>query len=468
MKHKKIGVFAKDMALKNFIFQVNNLKNREYDLNQVIEEFNSNWELSQKKKESENSLDLSSLESPLQQSIINQQYRSLPLTLDIPEKEFFTFLENEFYKSIHHDLLNKKHLLNLNDTMEVSYKSFGLECVSLSKLLDELNLLKKEKELLINLPQKDEKGFFVDKFLESFLRYKKKKLTLHPIPMHFFISKIIQPLFVRLSSKKDFSRIYSILVKIQTMMVRDGLHVGKHSKSLILPQKPKESINSSQILKSSKSEKSETSLMTFRKWIDSLEADPLGGSLSSKEFWIMAMTKIFNTNGKTVSTSDSSLLEKSLISANSMKKFHNKSDVDKSLSFFERIKKGGKKLMKLHPEDPSPAPQQSFSIEIESSDIKSVSKESNSEINKEIVKEMIMRNLLSCKPFMSSPKDFKEVVDFLDVKLVDFEVNKMWDSLDVATYFDSEVQKLTLICFEKQDLKSLKISNLLKQISIFD
>ena len=251
-------------------------------------------------------------------------------------------------------------------------------------------------------------------------------------------------------------------------MVRDGLHVGKHSKSLILPQKPKESINSSQILKSSKSEKSETSLMTFRKWIDSLEADPLGGSLSSKEFWIMAMTKIFNTNGKTVSTSDSSLLEKSLISANSMKKFHNKSDVDKSLSFFERIKKGGKKLMKLHPEDPSPAPQQSFSIEIESSDIKSVSKESNSEINKEIVKEMIMRNLLSCKPFMSSPKDFKEVVDFLDVKLVDFEVNKMWDSLDVATYFDSEVQKLTLICFEKQDLKSLKISNLLKQISIFD
>ena len=469
-KSKKIGVFAKDMALKNFIFQVNNLKNREYDLNQVIADFNSNWELQQKKRESmKTSEDLSTLEGPIQHNIISRQYKSLPLQLDIPELEFFSFLENEFYKSIHHDLLNKKHAVEGNHSQVISYKSFGRECVSLSKLLDEIKLTRQEKACLANLPQKDRQGYFIDKFLESFIRYKKSNFVLHSVPTGFFIENIIQPLFAELASKRKFQRIFNILSKVQTIIVRDVQVIDKISQSMVLTPGPKDPLGKTSQQARSVDEKEKK--VHFRKWLDSRDERMLTESLGSKLFWFHAFTQIFSTCSKSVSTDDSSLLEKSLISGNSMKKFHTDSDVGKNLSFFERIKKGGQKLMSLHGEKPKgnvSELKESVSIEAESPGMRSFSKDSVSEISQELVTELVIRNLLSCKPFVKSNEDFLEIVDFLDEKLAGLEVRSMWESLDIATYYETEVAKLTLICFRKRDLKSLRLSRLLKQISIFD
>jgi hypothetical protein len=468
-KSKKIGIFSKDIAMKNFIYQVNNLKNREYDLNQIIDEFNKGWD---KKENPDQSLDLSKLDGPVQQHIISQQYRSLPLSLNIPEIEFFTFLETEFYKSIHHNLLSEKHYIEGNNRQMVSYSSFGRECVYLSKLLDELALDKKEKIVLINLAKKDEKGFFVDKFLESFLRYKKFNFKLHALPMYFFISKIIQPLFIRLSEQKKYTRIYNILLKIQTIKVRKSIQISGKSKSMIISNSKANSLQSSQIISGSKSEELNSNFLNFRQWMSSLDQDILKGSLNSKEFWILALSKIFNNYSNHSSTIDSSLLEKSLISATSLKTFHTEADTNKNLSFFERIKKSGQKLMKLHPEEEDENSmnkfQESQSIEAKSNEMKSLSKDSVSEINREIIKEMIIRNLLSCKPFLSSNEAFQEILEFLDEKLHGFDVKGMWSSLSITTYFETEVQKLRLICYERQSLKTLKISKLIQQISIFD
>ena len=453
------------MTMKNFILQVNNLKNREYDLNQIIEEFNKKW---QSKESRQITMELSNLEGPIQQRIISQQYRSLPLKLDIPEFEFFTFLETEFYKSIHHDLLNNKHIIDGNHNQIVTYSSFGNECVYLSKLLDELSLSKKEKLCLIQLPQKDEKGYFVDKFLESFIRYKKSKFSLHPIPMNFFVSKIIQPIFSTLYTQKKINRIYNILIKIQTINIRT-IPIPPKSKSLIITKSSTNSLQSSQVLTVSKSEELNNKFINFRQWIMTRDQQFLNESLGSKEFWILALTKIFNNYNNSPSTNDSSLLDKSLISGTSLKTFQ--TDTNKNLSFFERIKKSGQKLMNLHGEQEHSSNsklEESVSIEIKSNEMKSVSKDSMSEINREIIKEMIIRNLLSCKPFLKSNEEFGDILNFLDAKLQGFDVKGMWESLNIASYFDTEVKKLTLICYQRHNLKTLKISKLIQQISIFD
>lgn len=388
LKSQKIGVFAKDMALKNFIHQVNNLKNREYDLNQVIDNFNQTWENNVKKS----SLDsqpvesqddsLAPLEPPTQQATLDNKYKALPLKLDIPQKQFFLFLEKEFYKSIHHDLLSKQHVIDGNFQNKIKYDLFGNECVILSKLLDGLVISNHEKAILGVLPKKDSEGYFVDKFLESFLRYKKDTLILHPIPMTFFISKIIKPLFHTLSSKNKHARIYSIVVKVQRMQVKGvGLlpspsplplpppspkpSTNLQSQSMVLPKNSKAiSVSSSQILES-KSENLDSGCIHFRDWLTTRQNDPLEGALDSKNFWIIALSKIFNTRNAGVS---SSLLDQSLISSTSLKTFdaHN-------LSFFERIKQKGHKLISLHNKqdkqlDPTSTPNQldsTLSIELQ-------------------------------------------------------------------------------------------------------
>lgn len=467
-KTKKIGMFAKDLTMKNFIFQVNNLKNREYDLNQIIEDFNQKWGQSNSRAAK---MELKDIDGPIQQSSLSQQYRSLPFKLDIPEKEFFKSLEEEFYKGIHHDLLSNQHLMEPHQKQKISYALFEDECVIFSKLLDELCLSKKEKQLLTEIPKKDKKGYFVDKFLESFLRYKKQDLVLSGATMQFVISKVVEPLFALLAAKNEYERIYSILLQIQIFRVYSESPVNKHSKSAVFSKKIKsKGMTSSQVFVKA-SIPAEQSSVSLRQWLCSLEKQSFGSAFASKEFWVMAFSKIFRSKNHNTSTNDSSLIEKSQVLGTSMAIYQTEPEGNKQLSLLEKIKKSSKKLMNLHNEEPDQPRQvtKTFSLESDLSESKSVNKsEQISEIDKEIVKELIIRNLLSCKAYLQSPGEFEFVLDSLDERLQEFHVRKMWGSLDVAKYFETEVKNLSLFCFQRQDLKTLKISNLIKHISIFD
>lgn len=467
-KTNKIGMFAKDLTMKNFIYQVNNLKNREYDLNQIIEDFNGKWDQPGSKSPK---ADLKEIEDSIQQNTLTQQFRSLPFKLDIPEKEFFKFLEEEFYKGIHHDLLGNLHLMDPTQQQKISYALFEEECIIFSKLLDELTLSKSEKNVLSQLPMKDKKGYFVDKFLESFLRYKKKNVVLNGATMHFLISKIIDPLFVLLAGKNEFERIYNILLQIQMFKIKSNLVSDKQSKSAVFTKKRKNKSMLSSGVFEKKNQQIQCDGQSLREWLCSTQQKPFGVVFASKEFWAVAFNKIFSGKNNSASTSDSSLIEKSLVLGNSMAIYQNEPENNENLSFFQQIKKKGQKLMNLHNEETRETQKvkQSFSLENELEDSKSVNKDEQiSEIKKEIMNELIFRNLLSCKSFLDSQDEFEYVLDCLDEKLQQIQVKKMWDSVDVSTYFESEVKNLTLFCFQRKDLKNLKISTLIKQIAIFE
>ena len=120
-----------------------------------------------------------------------RKYKFLPFELRIPEENFLINLENKFYISIHNDLLTKQHLINDDDlTQQITFAEFKNEAVYLSKLLDKIKLKDEEIIKLETLYLQEYIEEFFVKFLESFNRYKDKKIIVNQPIALFFLMKL--------------------------------------------------------------------------------------------------------------------------------------------------------------------------------------------------------------------------------------------------------------------------------------
>lgn len=308
-KESELGRFANDLVMKNFIWQVNQMKSREYDVDQIIKDFRGanqgvyDFEEDQsRQKKNSTDLNLTNKNNSENQKseVANPKFDrnrkdsekvEIPVELAIPQKKFFQVLETQFYQNIHSDLLKRQSILRPGMP---SFSSLSSECVALSKLMDGLNLHIFEQKLLSALPQKDPKGIFLTEVLKSFLRYKKYKVAIEESRASFLSRDLLAPILRDSISENNFEHSWRLIEQIQRLSI-STLEAAKPrpiSQSMIFPQ---ENINQRKISFNEMESipRSNTVNWNFKIWARNR---PIGlvlrQILEKKRFWVAGFSEM--------------------------------------------------------------------------------------------------------------------------------------------------------------------------------
>lgn len=206
--NSQLGDYFQDLAMKNFILQVEQLKNREYDIDIMIKDFKAENPKKFNYNEDNN--------NQYEKSKLNIDSLYLPFDISLPQNKFFSRLENQFYKNVHYELLF--HPKNNNNKFNFNF--LGEETVILSKLLENKPVSQIEYKILENLSLKEYPDVFINHFLYSFSTYKKDKMIVSADNIKYFINNILYPIFNPLQNQNNhliFYRLFRSLQKIQIL-----------------------------------------------------------------------------------------------------------------------------------------------------------------------------------------------------------------------------------------------------------
>lgn len=304
LNQKKLENNLADLGMKNFILQVNYLKNREFDISHMIQNYNRAREASTARRA-----------SPARKlSFIRKQSVSrLPLNLissgssvfrlELPNKNFMSCLENNFYKNVHYDLLFRSRLgppqaespgVPENSACLVNFYIFHQETILLSKLFDRKQLLFNEKKIVSNLYLKSQSGPFVLHFLKSFLKYKRGSLAIRDSSMRFFVENVLEKILAPLMISKKYLLIFELIQQLQivkissksgstTILVNDSSFFDPLNTS---NERPRSSSPNRSMF-------AEDQASDFADWIKG-ESNCIQEILRSPDFWGFSLRRIFS------------------------------------------------------------------------------------------------------------------------------------------------------------------------------
>ena len=293
-----LGDFLIDLGMKNFILQVNYLKNREYDMNQLIESF---------KKEHNNKFNYdesTNKETNIQGASKLQKFK-FPIQIELPNKEFMQGLDQKFYKNIHFDLLNDdksqnnmirvSHKMYNGSNMHTNYKNFGDEVVILSRLFDNKKLTNVEQSIIKNLYLKEKPEIFIYDFFKSFMKFKKASIYIKEDSMRFFILEITDKIFLEFIKSRNYEPIFQLIKILQFIKIYTNSNVLNASTDMTHTEKTND-VNYNML-----------SSQEFKIWIMN-KNNFIQHSLSYKNFWIYCLSQIFcklESNSRNVSKNPS-------------------------------------------------------------------------------------------------------------------------------------------------------------------
>jgi hypothetical protein len=279
-----LGDFLVDLGMKNFILQVNYLKNREYDISQLIESFKKEHNNKFNYDESENKVNV--------QGSNNLPKFKFPVKIELPNKEFMQGLDQKFYKNIHYDLLNDdktqnsnqirvSHKMHNGSDIQKNYKNFGDEVVILSRLFDNKKLTNIEQSIIKNLYLKEKPEIFIYDFFKSFMKFKKASIYIKEDSMQFFILDITEKIFLEFIKLRNYEPIFQLIKILQFIKIYTNSNVLNASQ----PNWDKErapDVNYNML-----------SSQDFKPWITD-KNNFIQHSLSYKNFWVYCLSQIFS------------------------------------------------------------------------------------------------------------------------------------------------------------------------------
>jgi hypothetical protein len=301
----QLGDFFIDLGMKNFILQVNYLKNREYDINQLIESF-------KKKNDNKFNYDEDPSKNTQPPQPVNQIHKfKLPFTLETPNSEFMNSLDNTFYKNVHHDLLYKNKsggsnssggnmVLQRNLQTKKDYKNFEHEAVILSKLFDNKTLVEVEKNVIRNLFLKEKPDLFLCDFFKSFMKYKMDSIFVKEELMLFFMLEIVEKIFIEFIRQRNYEPMFKLIKIFQFIKIYSEINkTPQTKKSKIM------NLNKSRPKSRSRTHEPED-YTDFKFWINdkNMSAQHV---LCYKQFWIYSLDQIFSNFNRSGLISNRSL-----------------------------------------------------------------------------------------------------------------------------------------------------------------
>ena len=448
VRQGSIGKFSRDVALKNFILQISKLKDREYDLNQIITNFNNGQNLDALHSISKD-IDLSSsMISVSSNTSENWDFKKepniLPFHLDIPEKRFLINLERNFYKGIHNKLLTTEHLINNDFTQKISFSEFEVKSLLLSKLLDRIKLNEEEIHILKKLSVQEHNEKFIERFLESFNRYKKRDIIITESIAQFFLNEIVVPILKNLYVKQNFQFIFEFLFQLQFIKVVDEeVKVFRDNKSAIgIPHKTIEKTKNTKRRKKSSINLTFENYVSFREWLDRFPNNPIMFVLTLKNVWKTAFNNLFGKYN--LPDADSEKIEEPKEPLNENNNFQSK-----AISLLQRFKNTTKLFInRNHQEQDEMNSVESNKIKEESTLLM--------EDDQEIIRKMILANLLSCRQYSLKNPDFSEIIETLQKRVDKFDVKEEWKSLIHSSSMDHWIRDLKYFCFSKDEVGHFK------------
>lgn len=290
--------FSFDLGMKNFISQVNYLKNREYDTDMLIREFQKPKTIS-----FDRDVSFSTMTSTKDQSFSDSPKIDLPFELHVPNQDFMNKLERKFYTNIHYKLLNRPFAFQSNtfrtlqrkgSIFQINFDHFRHETIILSRLFDGKKLNESEEIIIKNLYLKDSSDKFLYYFFVSFLEYKRNNITIKEDSMNFFLKEVFARILHPLIKNKTHSSIFRLIQKLQQIKISISLESStilvSNNTNFMLPKKEKHRSRSISI---NRSLFAEDSLITFRQYI-SQNFNCLNQVLSLEDFWIYCLKEIFS------------------------------------------------------------------------------------------------------------------------------------------------------------------------------
>ena len=289
LNQAQLGDFYIDLGMKNFILQVNHLKNREYDMNQLIESF---------KQKNDNKFNYEEDPAKNSQKASGKQKFALPFTIEPPNNEFMKSLENQFYKNVHYELLNQNADSKTSgpnprlyqNKLNQSYKNFEHEAIILSKLFDNKALSDPEKNIIRNLYLKEKPVRFLVDFFKSFMKYKMGSVYVKEASMLFFMLEIVEKIFIEFIRKRDYQPIFELIKIFQFIKIY------KNASKMGRPSDQNPILNKSSRRSQSKGGFPDADFSTdFKFWVidKNMSAQHV---LSYTQFWIYSLDQIFSNS----------------------------------------------------------------------------------------------------------------------------------------------------------------------------
>ena len=437
----ELGNFFVDLGMKNFILQVNHLKNREYDINQLIDSFKAKH--NNKFNYAESSL--TSESGPGAPARLEFPIKLLP-----PNQEFMAALDKQFYKNVHHDLLHggrSRTGSSQNNGPPRDYRNFKDEAVILSRLFDNEVLKSNEKSVIRNLYLKDRPEQFLLDFFKSFMKYKVESIYVKEEPMDFFLLEILEKILTEFIRKREYTPIFKIIKTLQFI----NIYTSSNTLNASISQ-DKSSKRASQN-RLANEEFSVLSSQDFKRWIVD-KSNSVRNVLSYKHFWVFALSQIFskdpNSFASRTASANTLYVPKESNYVRQVGRSRTPPLTNPPFTRKNAFEVHQMKVNKFIPKRVTPPGQMDWTSERVQSGREGSgwppSHTQNRSVNQKIMNKvksphfeesgtgdvMVRNNLLSCSYFVQNAGLFEEIVSELDARFVRLNLKKICSNLRLS------------------------------------
>jgi hypothetical protein len=359
------------------------MKEREYDLNLIIKDFN----IEEKKKftvineDPNNSMMISSIsESSSRNDTIDplQEYE-VPLELSIPEEQYLKDFETRFYSNIHAKLIANPPKITHDFANENKAQTFTKEIVILSKLLDNFNLDEDEIEKIKRFRLQDPQGIFLTEFLRSFNKYKQYRIVLEKNFFNLFYDEVLIQIVHKLFDLNMLKELFNLLYQLQFIVVLVQSTDMDMTQSAVFVNHRPSNLTSKQNRNVRLFDQNNES--QFCEYMNEIKEQIFTKIFKSEKFWKFIFSEIFKNNlylfeEKKIETKEN---------VDTPKNNKNPSKWDLISSFIQYNKKG-------------------------SEDKTEVARNEAQEKEKKLFSELFEFNMMQCKSYIKDAKTFKRIM----------------------------------------------------------